>query len=71
MPSQPCGLHRRHSRIESVDPILAHLPKRDRFILAGNNWGFAFSQIKPAKINLSLIGRSLQWMGLRMTEGTS
>ena len=31
-------------------PILAHLPKRDRFILAGNNWDFAFSQMKPAEI---------------------
>lgn len=41
-------------------PILAHLPIRDRFILAGNNWGFAFSQIKPANINLSLFGRSVQ-----------
>ena len=41
-------------------PILAHLPKRDRFISAGFIWENAKSQLLPAKINLSLFGRSVQ-----------
>ena len=58
MPSQPCGLHRRHSRIESVVPYTSAPAKKGQ----GNfgSWDFAFSQMKPAEINLSLFGRSVQ-----------
>lgn len=60
MPSQPCGLHRRHSRIESVVPYTSAPAKKGQVFLAGNNWDFAFSQMKPAEINLSLFGGSVQ-----------
>ena len=51
-----------YSEVMHFNPQNPKWENRDRFILAGGNWGVAFSQIKPVKINLSLIGRSLQWL---------
>ena len=55
MPSQPCGLHRRHSRIESVVPYTNALAKKGQ-VYFGRFWTRRFAALSRAAImDLSLL----------------